>query len=53
VPHPKRTARVDRLSPNFARIGCRIGSLQDCESLAPRVGIKSTHNVPIRHETSP
>src|SRR5215467_15754585 len=24
VPHPKRTARVDRLSPNFARIGGRI-----------------------------
>src|SRR5262249_16367995 len=44
-----RTARVDRLSPNFARIGCRIGSLQDGKSLAPCVGIKFTHNVPIRH----
>jgi hypothetical protein len=52
VPHPKRIARVDRLRPNCARIGCRIGSLQDCESPVPYTGIKFTHKVSIRHDMS-
>lgn len=50
VPCAHATARVDRLRPNLARLGCGIGDLQVGKSLV--AGFKCTHNVPIRHETS-